>query len=156
MRVFQGIEELAEAVGSHVGYSEWRVLDQSSIDEFAAATGDHQWIHVDVERARSGPYGGTIAHGFLTLALTSALTWEVMRVDDLEMELNYGCNKVRFPSPVMSGSFVRVGVEIVSLDPYGDGFMLTTKVSVEVQGAAKPACVAECLGYLVPLSASVE
>lgn len=150
MRSFTGLDEVREAIGSHVGYSPWRVLTQADVDAFADATGDHQWIHVDVERAAQGPFGGTIAHGFLTLALTSALSWDVMRIEGLAMEINYGCNKVRFPSPVLVGSSVRAGVELVSLEPSGPGYMLTTRVVVEVERGDKPACVAECLGYLVP------
>lgn len=150
MRVFAGIDELRAAVGSHVGWSSWHEITQDQVDLFAEATGDHQWIHVDPERASRGPFGGTIAHGYLTLALTPLLAWEVMRVDGLTMEINYGSNKVRFPAPVPVGSRVRAGVEVISLDGFGDGFLCTYRITVERDGGTKPVCVVESLGYLVP------
>ena len=150
MRVFAGIDELRTAVGSHVGWSSWHEITQERVDQFAEATGDHQWIHVDPERASSGPFGGTIAHGYLTLALTPLLAWEVMRVDGLTMEINYGSNKVRFPAPVPVGSRVRAGVEVIALDVFGDGFLCTYRITVERDGGTKPVCIVESLGYLVP------
>jgi acyl dehydratase len=150
MRVFSGIDELRAAVGTHVGWSGWHDVTQEQIDLFADATGDHQWIHVDPARAKEGPFGSTIAHGYFTLSITPKLAWEVMRVDGLAMEINYGSNKVRFPAPLPVGSRVRAGVEVVSLEPFGDGFLCTYRISVEREGGAKPVCVVESLGYLVP------
>ena len=121
MKVFQGIEELQKAVGDHLGHSDWHTITQEQIDLFAEATGDHQWIHVDPEKAAQGPFGTTIAHGYLTLSLVPRLVSEIYRVEGLAMGVNYGANKVRFPSPVPVGSRVRAGVEILSLVPEGPG-----------------------------------
>ncbi|MQY33878.1 putative enoyl-CoA hydratase 1 [Streptomyces sp. RB17] len=148
MKVFQGIEELRNAVGTHLGYSDWHTVTQQQIDTFADATGDHQWIHVDVEKATAGPFGGTIAHGYLTLSLVPMLVWQVYRVEGVSMGVNYGANKLRFPSPVPVGSKVRAGVELVSVEPGGGGYRVTTRVTVERQGAGKPACVAETLSVV--------
>ncbi|WP_433725487.1 MaoC family dehydratase [Nocardia sp. CA-129566] len=150
MKVFNGIGELEQAVGTHLGYSEWHTVTQEQIDLFAAATGDHQWIHVDPERAAQGPFGTTIAHGYLTLSLLPLLVSQVYRVDGLRMGINYGCNKVRFPSPVPSGSRVRAGVELAKLEPTNAGFQVTARVTIEREGGDKPACVAEALSVLVP------
>ena len=150
MRFFQGIEELQKAVGDQLGHSGWHTITQEQIDLFAEATGDHQWIHVDPDKAARGPYGTTIAHGYLTLSLVPRLVSEVYRVDGLAMGVNYGTNKVRFPSPVPVGSRVRAGVEILSLVPGGVGVHCTARVTVELEGAEKPACVAEVVSVLVP------
>ncbi|MFJ9364459.1 MaoC family dehydratase [Nocardia sp. NPDC101769] len=150
MRVFQGLPELEKAVGTHLGYSDWHTVTQEQIDRFADATGDHQWIHIDPERAAAGPFGTTIAHGFLTLSLLPMLTASVYTVEGLSMGVNYGANKVRFPSPVPVGSRLRAGVELVSLTPASMGFQAISRVTVEIDGAAKPACVAEAVSLLVP------
>lgn len=150
MKVFNGIGELEQAVGTHLGYSEWHTVTQEQIDLFAAATGDHQWIHVDPERAAQGPFGTTIAHGYLTLSLLPLLVSQVYRVDGPKMGINYGCNKVRFPSPVPSGSRVRAGVELAQLEPTKAGFQVTARVTIEREGGDKPACIAEALSVLVP------
>ncbi|GHJ53693.1 MaoC family dehydratase [Nonomuraea sp. TT08I-71] len=150
MRVFQGIEELEQAVGTHLGYSGWHRITQQQIDAFAEATGDHQWIHVDPVRAARSPFGGTIAHGYLTLSLVPMLVWQVYRVEGLTMGVNYGANKLRFPAPVPVDSEVRAGVELLSLAPGGGGYQLTATVTVELAGAAKPACVVETVSVLVP------
>ncbi|WP_433679707.1 MaoC family dehydratase [Nocardia sp. CA-119907] len=150
MKVFNGIGELEQAVGTHLGYSEWHTVTQEQIDLFAAATGDHQWIHVDPERAAQGPFGTTIAHGYLTLSLLPLLVSQVYRVDGLKMGINYGCNKVRFPSPVPSGSRVRAGVELAEIRPTNTGFQVTARVTIEREGGDKPACIAEALSVLVP------
>jgi len=150
MKVFNGIGELEQAVGTHLGYSEWHTVTQEQIDLFAEATGDRQWIHVDPERAARGPFGTTIAHGYLTLSLLPLLVSQVYRVDGLKMGINYGCNKVRFPSPVPSGSRVRAGVELAEIKPTGAGFQVTARVTIERDGGDKPACVAEALSVLVP------
>lgn len=150
MKVFHGVDELRDAVGTHLGYSDWYDIDQRQVDLFAESTGDHQWIHVDPERAAAGPFGTTIAHGYLTVSLLPVLTWQVSRTEGLKMEINYGSNKVRFPSPVPVPSRVRAGVELLSVEEFGDGFMVTSRVTIEREGGDKPACVAESLGYLVP------
>jgi acyl dehydratase len=150
VRTFRGIDELRDAVGTQLGVSPWLDIDQERVDRFADATGDHQWIHVDPERARSGPFGGTIAHGYLTLSLISALSWEAYRTEGLRMAINYGANRVRFPAPVPVPSRVRGVVDLVSVEPNGDGYMVVTGVTVECEGGDKPACVAGTIGYLVP------
>lgn len=138
-----GTEDLHALVGTHLGYSDWQVVDQDRIDLFADATGDHQWIHVDPERASSGPFGGTIAHGYLTLSLVPVLLSQVMTVEDVAFGVNYGCNKVRFPSPVPSGSSVRLGATIAAVDDVEGGVQVTIDVALEVRDALKPSCVAQ-------------
>jgi acyl dehydratase len=150
MKIFHGIEELTQAVGSHLGYSDWHTVTQQQIDAFAEATGDHQWIHVDPDRAAGGPFGGTIAHGYLTLSLVPMLVWQVYKVEGIRMGVNYGANKLRFPAPVPVDSRIRAGVELLSLVPAGNGYQLTAKVTIERQGAEKPACVVETVSVLVP------
>ncbi len=143
MRNFASPAELAAAVGTHLGYSGWHLVDQQRIDAFADATGDHQWIHVDAERAKAGPFGTTIAHGFLTLSLVPALLSEIIKVDGVRMAVNYGLNKVRFPAPVPSGSRVRGGAELVDVQQVPGGYQVVTRVTVEREGGDKPCCVAE-------------
>lgn len=150
MKVFRGVDELRGAVGTHLGHSDWYEIDQRRVDLFAEATGDFQWIHVDRERAADGPFGGTIAHGFLTLSLLPVLTWEVSRTEGFQMEINYGLNKVRFPAPVPVPSRVRAGVELISVEEFGEGFMSTARIVIEREGGDKPVCVADSLGYMVP------
>lgn len=150
MRIFNGVEELEQAVGSHLGYSDWHTITQQQIDTFAEATGDHQWIHVDPGKAANGPFGTTIAHGYLTLSIVPMLVWQVYKVDGLKMGVNYGANKLRFPSPVPVDSRVRAGVELLSLTPGGGGFQATSRVTVEREGSEKPACVVETVSVLVP------
>ncbi|GAA1792635.1 MaoC family dehydratase [Planosporangium flavigriseum] len=134
---------LADAVGQHLGYSDWQEIDQKRVDLFADATGDRQWIHVDPERAAKGPFKSTIAHGFLTLSLVPMLNAQVYRVDGVRMAVNYGLNKVRFPAPLPVGSRVRGGVELVEVTPVEGGVQVVARVTVEVEGAPKPCCVAE-------------
>lgn len=144
MAVFGSAEELLASGGQHLGHSEWLAVEQDRIDLFAEATGDHQWIHVDPERAATGPFGATIAHGYLTLSLVSAFLPQFMRCENVRMGINYGTNKVRFPSPVRVGSRVRAGGEVIEVGPTKDGgVQVVVRVSVEIDGAAKPACVAE-------------
>lgn len=145
MKVLNGSEELLEAVGTHLGYSEWVQIDQARIDQFASATGDHQWIHTDPPRAAEGPFGTTIAHGFLTLSLIPMLSWQVYRIAGATMGINYGSNKVRFPAPVPVGSRVRAGVEILSVTPGAAGYQVITRVTVQSTSSDKPACVAETI-----------
>lgn len=150
MRTFHGVAELEEAVGSHLGYSRWHTISQQQIDTFAEATGDHQWIHVDPERAAAGPFGTTIAHGFLTLSLLPMLSEQVYGVAGVKAALNYGANKLRFPAPVPVGSRVRAGVELVAVTPISMGYQVATRVTIEREGGDKPACVVEMLAVVVP------
>jgi acyl dehydratase len=140
-----GIPDLKERVGQHLGYSDWHEVTQEQVNLFADATGDHQWIHVDVERAQAGPFGGPIAHGYLTLSLTPALLDEILRVSGVSMGINYGLNRLRFPSPVPVGSKVRAGVKLAGVEDVQGGAQATLEVTFEVEGASKPACVAEVL-----------
>lgn len=141
--IVNGIEELKTKQGEHLGYSDWHLVTQEQVNTFADATGDQQWIHVDPERAKAGPFGGPIAHGYLTLSLAPALLPQILQVDGISMGVNYGCEKVRFPSPVPVGSKVRAGAELVSVDDVAGGAQVTMRVTFEVEGAPKPACVAE-------------
>ncbi len=149
MRVFDGLDELTSAVGSHLGFSQWHEVTQSQVDLFADATGDHQWIHVDPRRAADGPFGTTIAHGFLTLSLAPMLSAEVYRIEGVAMGVNYGCNRVRFPAPVKVGSRVRGGVELLSVKPASMGHQVTTRITVEVENSDKPGCVVELVALFV-------
>jgi acyl dehydratase len=149
MRVFNGIDELKQAVGEHLGHSDWHTVTQDKVDLFADATGDHQWIHVDPERAKAGPFGGTIAHGYMTLSLLPMLNQQIYRIDGLTMGINYGTNKVRFPSPVPVGSRVRAGTEILEVNPNAQGAQAVVRTTIEVEGGEKPACVAESVVVLV-------
>jgi len=144
-RVFTSTDELTAAVGEELGVSDWLEIDQKRIDLFADATGDHQWIHVDPERAKDGPFGTTIAHGYLTLSLLPALVPQVMRVEGMQMGVNYGVNKVRFPATVPVGSRVRARVELADVAEAGGGVQVAAKVTVEREGGEKPVCVAETL-----------
>jgi acyl dehydratase len=150
MRVFANLAELEAAKGEHLGYSDWHTVTQEQIDQFADATGDHQWIHVDTEKAAAGPFGTTIAHGYLTLSLLPVLTKDIYRVDGIKMGINYGSNKVRFPATVPVGSRIRAGVELVDVLDAKLGKQLVARTTVEIEGAGKPACVAETLVLLVP------
>ncbi|AII10412.1 MaoC family dehydratase [Rhodococcus opacus] len=150
MRTFAGISELEEVVGTHLGYSDWHQVTQSQVDRFAAATGDRQWIHVDEQRAANGPFGTTIAHGFLTVSLIPPLVWQVYKVDGLTMSINYGSEKVRFPSVVPVGSRLRAGVELRDLTTGTSGTRCRTRITIERAGSDKPACVAETLSLLLP------
>lgn len=150
MRVFSGVEELQTAVGEHLGHSDWLTITQDRIDAFADATGDHQWIHVDPERAASGPFGSTVAHGFLTLSLMPVFASQVYRIDGLTAALNYGSDKVRFVAPVPVGSRLRGGVQLKAITPIAWGYQMASTITVELEGSTKPACVIEMLVALVP------
>jgi len=142
--IVQGIGELPGLVGQHLGYSDYVEITQERVDLFAEATGDHQWIHVDVERAkRESPFGGPIAHGYLTLSLGPVLVPQVVRVEGVSMAVNYGCEKVRFPSPVPVGSKLRVGVELLRVEDVTGGVQVTMRFTFETEGASKPSCVSE-------------
>jgi acyl dehydratase len=130
-------------VGQHVGYSDWHIVTQEQINAFADATGDHQWIHVNPELAASGPFGTTIAHGYLTLSMIPMLTSQVSRIAGVKMGVNYGLNKVRFPAPVPSGSKVRASVKLLSVEDVAGGVQVINEVTIERDGGDKPCCVAE-------------
>ncbi|MEV7058749.1 MaoC family dehydratase [Streptomyces microflavus] len=142
-KIFTSAQELLDGVGEQLGHSDWLEVDQKRIDLFAEATGDHQWIHVDPERAAAGPFGTTIAHGYLTLSLLPALVPQVMRVENMKMGINYGTNKVRFPSTVPVGSRLRATAVLSSVEEAGGSVQVTAVVTVEREGSEKPACVAE-------------
>lgn len=146
MRVFNGIDEIRAAVGEHLGYSEYQPVTQADIDAFAALTGDDQWIHVDPERAKDGPFGSTIAHGLLTLSLGPRHAKEIYRIDGLKMSVNYGYDKIRFPSPVPVDSKIRLGAVLSSVkDISENSVQIAITFTWEAEGRPKPACVAEML-----------
>jgi acyl dehydratase len=145
MTTFASPQELAGSVGTHLGHSAWLEVTQERIDAFADATDDHQWIHVDPERARSGPFGTTIAHGYLTLSLAVRFVDEIFAVEGVRMGVNYGTNKVRFISPVPVGSRLRAGGTLAAIEEVPGGWQATLDLTFEVEGADKPACVAQVL-----------
>jgi acyl dehydratase len=140
---FRSVPELAAAVGKSLGASEWLAVEQQRIDRFADATDDHQWIHVDVERAAAGPFANTIAHGYLTLSLVNALLPQLLSVPNAVLALNTGCHKVRFPAPVPAGSRIRAVGELAAVDPVPGGADVMVRVTIEIEGHGKPACVAD-------------
>lgn len=149
MKIFNGIDDVVAAEGTDLGTTDWVEIDQERIDKFADATGDRQWIHVDPERAAEGPFGTTIAHGFLTLSLLPVLQHQLYRVDGIKMAVNYGLDKVRFITPVPVGAKVRATAtisKIARLDSAVQAHLITT---IEVEGAAKPACVVESIARFV-------
>jgi acyl dehydratase len=137
------LHSLQQRVGEELAVGDWVTVDQATIDKFAEATGDHQWIHIDTERAKSGPFGTTIAHGFLTLSLLPRLAESAIKVDDVRMGVNYGLNRVRFPAPVPSGSRIRAHMKLLSYEPIDGGAQLVMEVTMEREGSDKPVCVAE-------------
>jgi len=142
--IIQGIAGLKDLVGTHLGYSDYTEITQEQVNLFADATGDHQWIHVDPERAKAeSPFGGPIAHGYLTLSLGPMLAPQIMRVDGIKMGVNYGCEKVRFPSPVPVGSKLRLGAELTQVDDIPGGAQVYMTFTFEVEGAPKPSCVSQ-------------
>lgn len=145
MRRFANLAELRAAAGQHLGHSAWQLIDQERVNLFADATGDHQWIHVDLERARTGPFGTTIAHGYLILSLVPMFAQQIYAVDGIRMALNYGLNRVRFMSPVPTGSLVRGGIELLAVDEVDGGVQVAARVTIERHGAEKPSCVADTL-----------
>ncbi|MFC7505119.1 MaoC family dehydratase [Nocardioides sp. GCM10030258] len=150
MRVFTTFEEVAEAAGTDLGTSDWVMIDQRRVNQFADATGDHQWIHVDMERAKDGPFGGTIAHGYLTLSLVPWLGSQVFTLRTPGAKLNYGVNKVRFPTPLLVGKRIRLHVKIAEVIDIPAGKQLIVSHTVEIEGETKPACVAETVVLLLP------
>jgi acyl dehydratase len=144
-RILSGVDGLKAVVGEHLGYSDYIEITQERVNTFADATGDHQWIHVDVERAKTGPFGGPIAHGYLTLSLGPMLYPSVVRIEGFSMGVNYGANKVRFPSPVPVGARLRLGVRVVDVKEIAGGAESTMEFTFECEGAPKPSCVAEII-----------
>ncbi|HEY8739000.1 MAG TPA: MaoC family dehydratase [Candidatus Dormibacteraeota bacterium] len=150
MLVIEGIDKLPQLVGKELGASDWHEVTQDQVNLFADATGDHQWIHVDVEKAAKGPFGAPIAHGYLTLSLLPVLMTGIARVSNIRMGINYGLNRVRFPSPVKVGSRIRAASTIKEVTDIADGVQVVFTVTVEIEGVEKPACVAEpVVRYLV-------
>src|SRR5437660_3806459 len=139
---------LREAAGTHLGHTDWREMTQERVNQFADATDDHQFIHVDPDRAKETPFGGTIAHGYLTLSLLAPIMGELMHVSDAKMGINYGLDKVRFPAPLPVGALWRGGAEIAEVTEVPGGVQVKTKVTIEVKDQEKPACVAECLARI--------
>jgi acyl dehydratase len=139
------LQELEQARERELGTSEWVKIEQRAIDQFAEATGDHQWIHVDPEKAAAGPFGQTVAHGYLSLSLIPALLEQVLRVKDARMGLNYGIEKIRFTAPVPSGSEVRLRATLNSAERRGEGILFRLGVTIEIRGEEKPALVGEVL-----------
>ncbi len=137
--------ELANHVGTHLGYTEWREMEQDRVNRFADVTEDHNFIHVDPEKAKATPFGGTIAHGYLTLSLAAPIGMQLLEVTDAKVGLNYGLDKVRFPAPLPVGAEWRGGVELLSVEEVGGGLQVKSRVTVEVKGQEKPAMVAETL-----------
>ncbi len=150
MRIFTSLDEVVDAVGQELGTSDWLTIEQDRVDQFAEATGDHQWIHVDVERAEAGPFGGTIAHGYLTLSLLPTLGSTVFSLETPGAKLNYGVNKVRFPHPVRVGRRIRSTVSVADVADVPAGKQLTLRHVIEIEDEAKPACVAETVVLLLP------
>jgi acyl dehydratase len=143
--VFESPAELRKAVGKHLGYSDWLEITQERIDRFAEATGDRQWIHVDPERARRGPFGATIAHGYLTLSLVSYFLPRILEVRGISMGVNYGADRLRFPAPVRVGSRIRAGGELVEVEEVRGGVQAKIRVTVEIEGSERPACVVDTI-----------
>jgi acyl dehydratase len=143
--IFKHPTALLEAEGQHLGYSQWLEIDQQRIDLFAQATGDYQWIHVDPERAATGPFGKTIAHGYLTLSLANLFLPEILQVENVSMGVNYGCEKVRFPAAVPVGSLLRGGGEIISAQEVKGGVQVVVRMTIEIQGGDRPACVIDTI-----------
>ena len=148
MRTFHSPDELTQAVGETLGTSDWLTVEQDRIDRFAEATGDHQWIHVDPEKAAAGPFGTTIAHGYLTLSLLPQFGWQVWGVEGAKMGVNYGLGKVRFPAPVPVGSKVRATGVLTSVDAVAGGVQVVVTMTVEREGSDKPVCVAETMSRI--------
>ena len=147
---FEHPAALIEAVGQHLGYSDWLVVDQQRINLFAEATGDHQWIHVDPERAAEGPFGATIAHGYLTLSLANLFLPQIMQVNNISMGVNYGAEKVRFPAAVPVGRSVRGGGEIMDAQEVKGGVQVVVRMTIEVQGSDRPGCVIDTISRFYP------
>jgi len=148
MLTISGIEELKSKVGQELGVSDWHDVTQDAVNEFARVTGDHQWIHVDTERAKETPFGGTIAHGYYTLSLGPMFTYDMFSIDGFAFMVNYGLNKVRFPAPVPVGSKVRMRATLTSVEDVPGGVQIVVTQTFEVEGGEKPVCIAETVARL--------
>lgn len=148
--VFNHPNELLQSVGKKLGESAWVAIEQDRINLFADATDDHQWIHVDTEKAKTGPFGATIAHGYLTLSLVNRFLPEIVDVRGISMGVNYGCDKIRFPAPVKVGSRVRGVGELVAAEEVKGGIQATIRVTVEIEGGERPACVVDTISRYFP------
>jgi acyl dehydratase len=137
--------DVRDHVGEHLGYTEWREMEQDRVNRFADATEDHNFIHVDVERAKASPFGGTIAHGYLTLSLVAPILGQLLKVSGASVGVNYGLDRVRFPAPLPVGREWRGGVELIAVDDVPGGLQAKLRVTIEVKGSEKPAMVADCL-----------
>ena len=147
--LFDSAASVLASVGRQLGETEWMQISQQRINQFADATGDHQWIHVDPEQAKNGPFGACVAHGYLTLSLANLFLPQLVRYERLKMGVNYGCDKVRFPAPVKVGARIRGRGEVVAAEPVkGDGVQITVRISVEIEGADKPGCVVDTISRL--------
>ncbi|MEU6664485.1 MaoC family dehydratase [Streptomyces sp. NPDC046727] len=149
MRSFASLDEFSAATGEHLGYSAWLRVTQDQVDRFAGATGDLQWIHTDPERAATGPFGGTILHGYLTLALLPAMMRDIFDIEKVDMGVNFGLDKVRFPRPVPVGSRVRGGAKLTGVRETPSGHLAAVRMTVEVEGERRAACVADTLSLFV-------
>jgi acyl dehydratase len=149
MRTFASLEEFVAAKGESLGFSDWHKITQEQVNAFADATGDHQWIHIDTERAASGPFGGTIAHGYLTVSLLPVLSMEIFRIQGLTMGINYGLDRVRFPSPVLTGSSIRAEATLTDVRQTHLGSLASIRMRIEIEGQDKAACVADTLSLFV-------
>jgi acyl dehydratase len=148
--VLDGVDAVKAAVGRHLGYSDWLTITQERVDLFAESTDDHQWIHVDPERAKDGPFGGTIAHGYLTVALSNRFLPEIVEITGFSAGVNYGVDKVRFPTPVRVGDRIRAGAVVDSVDDVAGGIQTHVRITVEIDGADKPACIIDSISrYLL-------
>jgi acyl dehydratase len=145
MLTLTGMDELKSYVGKELGVSEWQLVTQEKIDQFADVTGDDQWIHIDVERAKETPFGGTIAHGYYTLSLAPRFTYDMFKLEGFAFGINYGLNRVRFPAPMPVGGSVRMRAKLASVDEVPGGAQLVTELTFEREGGDKPVCVAESL-----------
>ncbi len=143
-------QDLKDQVGVYLGATEWMVIDQPRIDQFADATDDHQWIHVDSEKAATGPFGATIAHGYLTLALVNKFLPDLITVTGTSMGVNYGCEKVRFPAAVVVGSEIRGSGEVVMVEAVSGGCQIVVRVTIEIKGSDRPACVVDTISRFYP------
>jgi acyl dehydratase len=148
VQTYETLDALKTKIGQSIGQSDWIDIPQSRIQQFADATDDHQWIHLDVERAKAGPFKSTIAHGFLTLSLLPAMMNSAYRIAEVGMGVNYGLNRVRFPAPVPAGGRVRGNFKLLSCEPIPGGAQTTVEVTIELEGASKPVCIAESVGRM--------
>ncbi|MDG2046689.1 MAG: MaoC family dehydratase [Halioglobus sp.] len=148
--VFHNPAALLVAVGQHLGFSDWETITQQRINQFADATGDYQWIHVNPEKAAQGPFGKTIAHGYLTLSMANLFLPQIMQVDNTSMGINYGCEKVRFPAAVPVGSRIRGGGEIISAEEVKGGVQVVVRMTIEIDGGDRPACVLDTISRFSP------